>query len=245
MAPVGRRAKRSHAGRFRGFNRGALPGPHECARAVAHPPALGLAAKKKALSATERHRPQTPQARVRFRTKLSKLPPKDLVFVDESGVRTNLTRLYGRAPKGERVREAVPQGHWKVLTILSALTVPGIAARMTIEAATDADVFLTFVQQVLAPRLRPGQIVILDNLPAHQHKKVRRLLAARQCRLLYLPPYSPDLNPIEFAWSKLKTFLRAAKARQGPALEQAITTGLRTMTAQNARNWFRRCGYPL
>jgi hypothetical protein len=98
---------------------------------------------------------------VRFRAKLSKLPPKDLVFVDESGVRTNLTRLYGRAPKGERVREAVPQGHWKVLTILSALTVPGIAASMTIEAATDADVFLTFVQQVLAPRSPPDITPVL------------------------------------------------------------------------------------
>ena len=169
------------------------------------------------------------------------MPPKDLVFVDESGVRTDLTRRYGRAPKGERVRETVPQGHWKVLTILGALSTKGVQASMTVEAATDTDVFLTFVQQVLGPTLRPGQVVVMDNLPAHKHRKVRRLLAARQCRLWYLPAYSPDLNPIELAWSKLKTFLRAAKARLWPALEQAVGKGLDTITAQDACNWFRHC----
>jgi transposase len=187
----------------------------------------------------------TEQARARFQAKLSKLNPENLVFIDESGVRTNLTRRYGRAPKGERVREAVPHGHWKVLTILGALTTEGITASMTVEAATDTEVFLTFVQQVLAPALRPGQIVILDNLPAHQHKRVRHLLQARQCRLLYLPPYSPDLNPIEPAWSKLKGFLRATKARLWPTLEQAVGQGLRTITAQDAHGWFRHCGYAL
>jgi transposase len=193
----------------------------------------------------ERNRPETERARRRFQTKLSRVPPKDLVFVDESGVRTDLTRPYGRAPKGERVHEAVPHGHWKVLTILGALSTKGVQASMTVEAATDADVFLTFVQQVLAPTLRPGQIVVMDNLAAHKHRKVRRLLAARRCRLWYLPAYSPDLNPIELAWSKLKTFLRAAKARLRPALEQAVGEGLRAITAQDARNWFRHCRYAL
>ena len=116
---------------------------------------------------------------------------------------------------------------------------------MTIESATDADVFSTFVQQVLAPTLRPGQVVIMDNLPAHKQRKVRRLLAAHRCRLWYLPPYSPDLNPIELAGSKLKTFLRAAKARLRPALEEAVARGLRTITAQDARNWFRHCRHAL
>jgi len=167
--------------------------------------------------------------------------PKDLVFVDESGARTDLTRRYGRAPKGERVREAVPHGHWKVLTILGALGTKGVQASMTVEAATDAEVFLAFVEHVLAPSLRPGQIVVMDNLSAHKQSKVRRLLAARRCRLWYLPPYSPDLNPMELAWSKLKTFLRGAKARLRPALEQAVATGLGTITAQDARNWFRHC----
>jgi transposase len=161
--------------------------------------------------------------------------------VDESGVRTDLTRRYGRASKGERVHEAVPHGHWKVLTILGALTTKGVQASMTVEAATDADVFLTFVQQVLAPTLRPGQVVVMDNLSAHRQPQVHRLLAARRCRLWYLPPYSPDLNPIELAWSKRKTFLWAAKARLRPALEEAVGTGLRTITAKDARNWFRHC----
>lgn len=112
---------------------------------------------------------------------------------------------------------------------------------MTVEAATDADIFLAFVEHVLAPTLRPVQIVVMDNLAAHKQRKVRRLLAARRCRLWYLPPYSPDLNPIELAWSKLKTFLRGAKARLQPTLEQAVGTGLDTITAQDARNWFRHC----
>jgi transposase len=193
----------------------------------------------------EQNRPETERARRRFQTKLSQVPAKNLVFVDESGVRTDLTRRYGRAPKGERVREAVPHGHWKVLTVLGALSTQGVQASMTIESATDGDVFSTFVQQVLAPTLRPGQVVVMDNLPAHKQRKVRRLLAAHRCRLWYLPPYSPDLNPIELAWSKLKTFLRGAKARLRPALEEAVAKGLRTITAQEARNWFRHCRFAL
>jgi transposase len=189
----------------------------------------------------ERNRPETERARRRFQTKLSRVPPKDLVFVDESGARTDLTRRYGRAPQGERGREAVPHGHWKVLTIVGALSTKGVQASMTVEAATDADVFLTFVQHVLAPTLRPGQIVVMDNLSAHKQRTVRRLLAARRCRLWYLPPYSPDFNPRALAGSKLKAFLRGAKARLRPALEQAVGEGLRTITAKDARNWFRHC----
>ena len=173
----------------------------------------------------ERKRPETERARRRFPSRLNKVPPRDLVFVDETGARTDLTRRYGRAPKGERVREAVPHGHWKVLTILGALTTQGVQASRTVEAATDADVFLTFVEHVLAPTLRPGQVVVVDNLSAHKQRKVRRLLAARRCRLWYLPAYSPDLTPIEFAWSKLKAFLRGAKARLRPALEEAVGEG--------------------
>jgi len=160
-------------------------------------------------------------------------------------VRTDLTRRYGRAPKGERVRETVPHGHWKVLTILSALSTKGVQASMTVEAATDADVFSTFVEHVLGPTLRPGQVVVMDNLSAHKQRKIRRLLAARRCRLWYLPAYSPDLNPIELAWSKLKTFLRGTKARLRPALEEAVARGLDTITAQDARNWFRHCRHAL
>ena len=183
--------------------------------------------------------------RQRFRAQMTKHASEDLVFIDESGVRTDMTRPYGRAPRGERVPEAVPHGHWQMLTIVGALTTMGVQASMTVDAATDTDVFLTFSEPVFAPTLRPGQVVVMDNLRAHKHRKVRALLRARQCRLVYLPPYSPDLNPIESAWSKLKTSLRAAKARLWPALEQAVGNGLRTITAQNAQGWFRHCGYPV
>jgi transposase len=134
-----------------------------------------------------------------------------------------------------------PLDQLKTGVMLGALSTKGVPASMTVEAATDADVFLPFVPHVLAPTLRPGQIVGRDNLSAHKQRTVRRLRAARRCRLWYLPPYSPDFNPMELAWSKLKAFLRGAKARLRPALEQAVGEGLRTITAKDARNWFRHC----
>ena len=153
---------------------------HQRTGALAHAQSVRPAAEKKSLTAWEQSRPETERARRRFQTQLSRVPAKDLVFVDESGACTDLTRRYGRAPQGERVREAVPHGRWKVLTILGALSTKGVQASMTVEAATDADVFSTFVQQVLVPTLRPGQVVIMDNLSAHKQRKVRRLLAARR-----------------------------------------------------------------
>ncbi|HSU30682.1 MAG TPA: IS630 family transposase [Bryobacteraceae bacterium] len=154
------------------------------------------------MSAAERHRPAVEQARGQFRARLAQWSRDDLVFVDESGVRTNMTGLYGRAPKGIRVPEAVPHGHWKVLTILGAVTSQGVQASVTIDAATDSDIFLAFLRHALAPTLRPGPVIVMDNLPAHKHQQVRTHLRRHGCRLLYLPPYSPDLNPIEPAWSK-------------------------------------------
>ena len=139
----------------------------------------------------------------------------------------------------------VPQGHWKVLTILGALTRDGMLATMTVEAATDSEVFAAYISQVLVPRLRPGQVVVMDNLQAHKAAGIRELIEAAGCRVRYLPPYSPDLNPIEPAWSKLKTYLRAVKARAQGVLEEAVATGLRTITAQDARGFFAHCGYPL
>ena len=155
-----------------------------------------------------------------------------------------MTRLWGRAPKGERVAEATPQGHWKVLTTLGALSLRGIEAAMTVDAATDGEIFRVFVEQVLCPKLKPGDVVILDNLSAHKAAGIRETLAACGAELLYLPPYSPDLNPIEKAWFKFKQFLRAVKARTQETLDQAVTAALRTITADNAVAWFRHCGYP-
>lgn len=165
------------------------------------------------------------------------------MFLDESGVTTEMTRRYGWAPRPDRVSEAVPAGHWRTLTVLAALTLEGMLASMTIESPTDGDVFLAFVEQVLGPRLQPGHIVILDNLGAHKVEGVRRLMESRGAQLLYLPPYSPDFNPIEQAWSKLKQLLRGVKARVLDQLEPAIAQTIAAITPQNAQAFFRHCGY--
>ena len=156
-----------------------------------------------------------------------------------------MTRNYGRAPRGQRVNEATPQGRWEVLTMLAALTVRGLEAPMTIAAPTDGDIFLAYLEQVLCPRLRPGQVVVLDNLSAHKVAGVREQIEARGARLIYLPPYSPDFNPIEQAWSKVKQILRSLKARTAEALEAAVAEALAAITAANAIAWFSHCGYSL
>lgn len=155
-----------------------------------------------------------------------------------------MTRRYGWGPRSERVRETVPAGHWRTLTVLAALTVDGILASMSIPSPTDGDVFLAFIEQVLAPRLEPGHVVILDNLGAHKVDGVRQLVESRGATVLYLPPYSPDFNPIELAWSKIKQLLRGAKARLIEQLEPALTKALATITPQDAKAFFRHCGYP-
>ena len=154
-----------------------------------------------------------------------------------------MTRPWGRAPKGERICEATPQGRWEVLTTLGAMSLRGIDAAMAIESATDGEVFTAYVEQVLCMQLRPGDVVVMDNLSAHKVAGIRALIESRGAQLLYLPPYSPDLNPIEKAWSKFKKFLRDAKARTQEALDQAVTDALKTITADNAAAWFRHCGY--
>jgi transposase len=174
---------------------------------------------------------------------ITEVDPRRLVFLDESGVTTEMTRRYGRAERGARVCEGAPGGHWRTITLLGAITIDGMLATMTIESPTDGDVFLAYLEQVLCPRLRPGQIVVMDNLSAHKHAQVRMLIEQTGAELLYLPPYSPDFNPIEKCWAKIKECLRAAKARLLDALNQAITTALATVTAQNSAAWFRHCGY--
>lgn len=164
-------------------------------------------------------------------------------FVDESGVNVAMTRRFGRAPRGERVIGTVPQNYGTNLTMMAALSLHGIDAVMTIEGATDAEVFHAYAEQVLGPTLRPGDIVVLDNLSAHKIATIRTVIEGRGARLFYLPPYSPDLAPIERAWSKIKTYLRAAKARSREALELAIQQALTTITAADAHGWFTHCGY--
>jgi transposase len=176
---------------------------------------------------------------------MAAMDPAQLVFLDESWVTTALTRHYGRAPRGVRVVDHVPQSHWRVWTVLGALTRSGMLAAMTIEAATDSEVFRAYVDEVLVPRLQPGQVVILDNLAAHKAAWVREVIEGAGCTLRYLPPYSPDLNPIEMIWAKLKSYLRGVKARARGVLEEALAAGLRRITPQDAQHCFTHCGYAL
>jgi transposase len=156
-----------------------------------------------------------------------------------------MTRLYGRAPRGHRVVGSIPKNWGRNVTLLAALSTTGVEATMTIEGATDTDVFCAYVSEVLAPTLRTGDIVVMDNLSAHKTQRVRELIEARGARLVYLPPYSPDFNPIERCWSKIKTFLRAAKARTSERLDEAIKRAFETVTEADARAWFTHCGYAL
>jgi transposase len=162
-----------------------------------------------------------------------------LIFLDESGVTTSMTRLRARCVGGRRIHEATPGGHWKIMTVLGAMSLRGIIAAMTIEEATDADIFLAYVEQVLCPALKPGDVVVMDNLSSHKVASVRKSIESVGAELLYLPPYSPDLNPIEKAWAKLKQLLRSAKARTKEALDQAIADALKTISPENAKAWFR------
>ena len=184
-------------------------------------------------------------ARQSYRTETEEFDLRRLKFVDESGVNIAMTRLYGRAPRGERALASAPQNYGENITMLGALSATGLCALMTVNGATDGEVFVTFVREVLAPALREGDIVVLDNLGAHRSAAARAVVEARGARLVFLPPYSPDMNPIERCWSKIKTALRAAKARTREALDTAIRQAIATVSESDARAWFKHCGYVL
>ena len=198
-----------------------------------------LPAQKKSLHAAERDSEANQKRRIEFLEKIRAISPERLIYLDESGVTTQMTRLYARSRDGARIHEAAPQGHWKILTILGAIGTRGMIAAMTIEEATDADIFLAYLDHCLCPKLRPGDVVVMDNLSSHKVKGVRQKIEAKGAELLYLPPYSPDLNPIEKAWAKLKILLRSAKARTKEALEEAISELLPQLSPGNAEAWFR------
>jgi transposase len=205
--------------------------------------ARGCASQQKSLQAPERDTPRIQQARADYPQLMAAMDVRRLKFVDASGGNLARTRLYGRAPRGTRVTGSVPQKYGQHVTRLGTLGVQGLQAVMTVEGATDADVFRTSVTRVLGPTWRPGDIVGMDNLRAHQAVGVQQALARRGARLLYWPPYSPDLSPIEPCWSTVKTALRKAKARGRDALDTAITRALTTVTAADAHSWFEYCGY--
>ncbi len=186
------------------------------------------------------------EARAQWRAELAGIDPHRLIFLDETGIDTRLTRAYGRALRGQRATGKVPWGRWERLTVIGALALEGgMVAAMSIPAATSTAVFLSFTEQVLVPALgdQPDAILVMDNLPAHKAAAVRDALDRAGLAHRYLPPYSPDLNPIEQAWSKLKASLRATGARSREALEAALGPALATITAQDAQGWFRLAGY--
>jgi transposase len=166
-----------------------------------------------------------------------------LVFVDEFGAATNMTRTHARGPRGTRVVCKTPHGHWKVLSTVAAMTTAGMLTACTFDDAMDTEMFVAFVEQFLAPRLSAGQVVVLDNLSAHKSPRVDRLVEARGARVLRLPPYSPDLNPIEMAISKVKALLRKLGRRTVDELIEAIGRGVSSITAQDAGGFIRHCGY--
>jgi transposase len=171
------------------------------------------------------------------------LDARSLVFVDEMGTNTSLSPLYGWAKKGERAYCSVPRNLGKNTTLLSSMSVEGMGPSLAVEGATNREVFETYVERVLAPTLRRGQLVVMDNLSAHKGERVRELIEGRGCELLYLPSYSPDLNPIEEAFSKIKGLMRKAEARSREALLKAMGMAISALSARDARGFFEHCGY--
>jgi transposase len=166
-----------------------------------------------------------------------------LVFVDEMGTNTSLSPLYAWAPKGQRAYWCVPRNRGANTTVLSSMNAGGMGPSLTVEGATTSLVFEAYVEQVLAPTLRRGQVVVMDNLSAHKGERVRQLIEERGCELLYLPSYSPDFNPIEEAFSKIKGVVRKAEARTREALLEAIGSALSAITTEDIRGFFEHCGY--
>lgn len=203
-------------------------------------------AKKKSLTAREQLRPDVVEARASFfAEQLKDTPLKDVVVLDESYATTAFTRLRGRCPRDQRLYARVPQGHWKTLTMIGAITVQGVLAAATIDAATNGEIFRTYVSQVLVPALRPGMVVVMDNLSAHKVAGVAESIQAAGCRVVYLPPYSPDYSPIENIWSKVKQCLRTSEARDLTVLNEAIGAALQCVTAEDCHGCFEACGYTL
>jgi transposase len=208
---------------------------------VAGPAARGLAAQKKSLIAAERDE----SARTAWRDEAATLDPADLIFVDETSTHTALRRRRARAPRGQRAVGHVPRNHGPNVTLLAALTPAGVGPALAITGAVDGAAFALYAERLLAPTLRPGQIVVLDNLRAHKCADARTAVEAAGARLLFLPVYSPDFNPIELAFAKVKERLRAAAERTPDRLVAATARAIDAVTAADARGFYAHCGFPL
>jgi transposase len=204
---------------------------------------LKLPRKKKVLHASERDTPRVQRLREDYRETMAAFIAKHLKFIDEAGVHLSFTRLYGRAAPGVRVVDAVPYQPAEKWTLMAALSWRAVEAPWIISGSLNGETFEVYVQQVLAPTLHHHDIVVMDRLPAHRVAAIEPLIQARGARLQMLPPYSPDLNPIERCWAKLKTLLRALKPRTEADLLKAVKTAFTSITDSDARAWFEYCGY--
>jgi len=184
-------------------------------------------------------------ARERWVEEQAGFDPSRLVFIDETGASTKMARRHGRAKRGERCRAAIPHGHWKTTTFTAGLRIDGVMAPLVLDGPMYGAAFLAYAEQVLVPELQPGDIVVMDNLPAHKISGVRKAIEAAGATLLYLPPYSPDFNPIEMAFSKLKAMLRKAAARTLPDLWEVIAQSIEMFTPAECHNFFKAAGYGL
>jgi transposase len=205
--------------------------------------ALKLTFKKKSRRAAEPDRPDVVQARAEWRAKQPGMKPGQLVFIDETWTKTNMTRLYGRAPGGKRLIEAVPHGHWKTATFIGTLRCDGLSATGVFNGAINGEMFLAYVEQVLVPTRKPGEMVIMDNLRCHKVAGVREAIEAAGASVMFIPPYSPDLNPIELAFAKLKALLRARAIRTVEALWNALGNLVDCFAPDECVNFFRHDGY--
>jgi transposase len=193
--------------------------------------------------AAEQERPDVAEARARWQLDQASLDPSRLVFIDETGASTSMARLYGRSKRGLRALGRVPWGHWKIVTFTAALRLDGIVALFVIDKPMNGAIFVAYVRQCLVPALRPGDIVVMDNLPAHKNEQVRKLIEAAGATLRYLPPYSPDFNPIEQFFAKLKAMLRKAKERSVPGIYDQIGSLLDRYAQGEYKAYFTNSGY--
>ena len=202
-----------------------------------------IAAQKKSLRASEQDRPDVAEARDRWRANQPELKSERLVFIDETGAATDMARRYGRCPRGERLVCSVPWGHWKTTTFVAALRLGEVAAPCVLDGPMDGESFRAYVEQLVVPILKPGDIVVMDNLASHKVAGVREAIEAAGAELRYLPPYSPDFNPIEQFFAKLKALLRKAAARTVEALIAAIAEVLTEVRPQECANYLANQGY--
>lgn len=196
---------------------------------------------KKTLHASEQEREDVKLRREQWLEELPSLDPSHLVFIDESGAKTNMTRLRGRAMRGQRLFALAPHGHWCTTTMISSVRLDGTTAAMEIEGASDSVVFREYVRRILAPTLSPKDIVVMDNLRTHYDPEAISLIEARGAQVKFLPPYSPDFNPIEKMWSKIKNLLRGLAARTQQELSEAITQAFQAVTPKDVEGWFSSC----